>query len=471
MHWSSLGPLSCLHSISLGLLGTERNMTVGCILTELSLTAWTLLVGRILKSLGWSSCCSSSKVGSSVVILNVLSGPHGLSELQRLHLPFGHLGPSSLNWFVFNCSCLWLTLRLLLALKSLSLTVLLLQLGLLRVNQPVGLGVEDLPLLDEDVLADLYVFLIGSLIELTTTLRTFLQVSFLSLVRLLTSIAFLLWTMSLVSESLSIDLFALNCWWYLIFNTYWLLLLFWLKGLTKILILWLSLLLLLLNRLLILSRWDSLNWLSLFLPLFIHSCLRLLYPGRLSLYYLLLLLLYPLLQQVQIPSSIDNIPLCVVLYGYFNFFHVWLPGWHRMNLFFNAPPSHLNLLSSLLWRGLLVSHHVTQLRLRLLLNGMLPLQILLSMNLRITLWCCGQVKVTFLRLMIHRKRSLLGVLSRVVLSVLRQCGLVDLSFGQLLSLPIRVVTSLLSLPLIVDICWYSLHWSELLLILICIHFI
>jgi hypothetical protein len=99
----------------------------------------------------------------------------------------------------------------LLALKSLSLTVLLLQLGLLWVNQPVGLGVEDLPLLDEDVLADLYVFLIGSLIELTTTLRTFLQVSFLSLVRLLSSIAFLLWTISLVSESLSIDLFALNC--------------------------------------------------------------------------------------------------------------------------------------------------------------------------------------------------------------------------------------------------------------------
>ena len=75
----------------------------------------------------------------------------------------------------------------------------------------MGFGVEDLPLLDEDVLADLYVFLIGSLIELTTTLRTFLQVSFLSLVRLLTSIAFLLWTISLVSESLSVDLLALNC--------------------------------------------------------------------------------------------------------------------------------------------------------------------------------------------------------------------------------------------------------------------
>ena len=471
MHWSSLWSLYCLHSISLGLLGAERNMTVGCILTELSLTAWTLLVGRILKSLGWSSRSSSSKVGSSVVILHVLSRPHGLSKLQRLHLPFGHLRTSSLNRFVFSCSCLWLTLRLLLALKSLSLTVLLLQLGLLWVNQPVGLGVEDLPLLDEDVLADLYVFLIGSLIELTTTLRTFLQVSFLSLVRLLTSIAFLLWTISLVSESLSVDLFTLNCWWYLIFNTYWLLLLFWLKSLTKILILWLSLLLLLLNRLLFLSRWDSLNWLSLFLSLFIHSNLRLLHPGRLSLHYLLLLLLYPLLQQVQIPSSIDNIPLCVVLYGYLNLFHVWLPGWHRMNLFFNAPPSHLNLLSSLLWRGLLVSHHVAQLRLWLLLNGMLPLQILLSMNLRITLGCCGQVKVTFLRLMIHRQRSLLGVLSRVVFTVLRQCGLVDLSFGQLFSLPIRVVTSLLSLPLIVDISWHSLHWSELLLILICIHFI
>jgi hypothetical protein len=143
-------------------------------------------------------------------------------------------------------------------------------------------------------------------------------------------------------------LFALNCCRYLIFNIYRLLLLFWLESLTKILILWLSLLLLLLNRLLFLSRWDSLNWLSLFLPLFIHRHLWLLHPGRLSLYHLLLLLLYPLLQQVQIPSCIDNIPLCVVLYGYFYLFHVWLPGWHCMNLFFNAPPSHLNLLSPLL---------------------------------------------------------------------------------------------------------------------------